>query len=287
MLIDRLYADVKKKGPVCLGLDTQYTFLPDCLKNGSGTESEKILQFNKAIIDATADVVGCYKVQIACYEALGLAGLRTYADTLAYIRSKGCVVIADVKRGDISSTAAQYAKGHFTGDFEADFITVNAYMGEDAISPYYEYLKNSDKGLFVLVKTSNPGGGELQDKLLQDGQSVYLQMARCVEKWGADFVGQCGFSSIGAVTGCTYPQQFAAIHEAMPHGFFLIPGYGAQGGTGKDVAEFFKNGVCGVVNASRSLLTAHKNTAQPDGSDFAQLTRQAALAMKEDIEQWL
>lgn len=286
MIIDRLYADIHQKSTVCVGLDTKLSFLPSAIAERPGTPGEKILRFNRAVVDATADLAGCFKVQIACYEALGLDGLLAYAKTLAYVREKGSVVIADVKRGDISSTAAQYAKGHFTGDFEADFITVNAYMGEDAVSPYYEYLQKSEKGLFVLVKTSNPSGVDLQDMELQKtGEPVYMQMARRVEAWGQAFVGGCGLSSIGAVTGCTYPEQFAAIHAAMPHGFFLIPGYGAQGGTGKDVAAFFKSGLCGVVNSSRGLLTAHKGKSE--GADFADCTRAAVQAMKEDIGQWL
>ena len=281
MIIDRLYHDVKQKGPVCVGLDTQFSFLPACMAQGEGSEAEKILAFNREVIDATADAAGCFKLQIACYEALGIEGLRAYAKTLAYLREKGCVAIADVKRGDISSTAAQYAKAHFSGDFEADLITVNAYMGEDAVSPYYDYLKNKEKGLFLLVKTSNPSGADLQDEKLASGESVYLRMAKKAAAWGEAFLGDCGFSSIGAVAGCTYPAQFADIHALMPHSFFLIPGYGAQGGTGKDVAAFFKDGVCGVVNSSRALLTAHKG--KTEGTDFADYTRKAVLAMREDI----
>lgn len=281
MLIDRLYNDVKNKGPVCVGLDTQQTFLPEIILRSEGSIGEKIFDFNRAVIDATLDVAGCFKVQIACYEALGLEGLRAYAKTLAYAREKGSVVIADVKRGDIASTAAQYAKAHFSGDFEADLITVNAYMGEDAISPYYDYLRDKEKGLFVLVKTSNPSGRDLQDRLLEDGKSVYLTMAERVAAWGEEFMGESGFSSIGAVTGCTYPEEFAPIHEKMPHCFFLIPGYGAQGGTGRDIASFFQNGVCGVVNSSRAILNAHKN--KTEGADFTNYTREAVLAMRKDI----
>ncbi len=281
MIIDRLYNDVIKKGPVCVGLDTRFGFLPSCIAEGAGSAGEKIFSFNKEVIDATADVAGCFKLQIACYEALGLDGLAAYAKTLRYVREKGCVAIADVKRGDISSTAAQYAQAHFTGDFEADIITVNAYMGEDAVSPYYDYLREKEKGLFLLIKTSNPSGVDLQDAQLAEGKTVYMRMAEKVAEWGEGFLGESGFSAIGAVAGCTYPAQFEGIHAAMPHTFFLIPGYGAQGGTGKDIASFFKDGVCGVVNNSRALLTAHKG--KTEGTDFAAFTREAVLAMREDI----
>ncbi len=285
MIIDRLYDDVKKKGPVCVGLDTRFSFLPECIAEGKGSAGEKIFEFNRRVVDATIDSAGCYKIQIACYEALGLEGLKCYAQTLSYIREKGCVVIADVKRGDISSTASMYAKAHFSGDFEADIITVNAYMGEDAISPYYDYISGSEKGLFILVKTSNPSGVDLQDLKTENGEPVYLRMAKKVSEWGEAFMGGSGFSSIGAVAGCTYPAEFAAIHAAMPKCFFLIPGYGAQGGTGKDIAEFFKNGVCGVVNSSRAILTAHKDKTEDE--DFADYVRAAAAGMKEDILGWL
>lgn len=283
MSMERLVADVQKKGPVCVGLDTQYDFLPACIKNAGGTPGEHIFAFNRAIIDAVLEDAGCFKVQVACYEALGMDGMAAFRNTVQYARSKGAVVISDVKRGDIQSTAKQYAKGHFTGDFETDLITVNAYMGEDAISPYYEYLAR-DKGLFVLVKTSNPSSRDFQDRDLE-GAPLYLRMAERISQWGEAFIGKSGYSAIGAVAGCTYPEQFPAIQKAMPHTFFLIPGYGAQGGTGKDIAGFFKNGVCGVVNSSRGIITAHKG--KTEGADFTQHIHDAVLAMKKDILSWL
>lgn len=283
MIIDRLYRDATEKSPVCVGLDTQYGFLPACLKDAELPLADKIFAFNKAIVDATRALAGCYKLQIACYEAMGLAGLAAFARTLSYVRAGGSVAITDAKRGDISSTAGQYARGHFTGDFETDMLTVNPYMGEDAISPYYPDLAR-EKGLFVLVKTSNPGSGEFEDRLV-DGMPLYELVASHVSRWGEAFIGESGFSSIGAVVGCTYPAQFAAIRARMPHSFFLIPGYGAQGGTGKDIAAFFGGGVCGVVNSSRGILCAHKG--KTEGADFALYARQAVLDMKEDIEKWL
>ncbi|MBQ3108138.1 MAG: orotidine-5'-phosphate decarboxylase [Clostridia bacterium] len=280
-IMDRLSADVDKKGPVCVGLDTQYDFLPAYLKEKDWSMGEKIFEFNKKIVDATIDESGCYKVQVACYEAFGLEGMECFAKTVRYAREKGAVVISDVKRGDIASTAKQYAKGHFTGDFETDIITVNAYMGEDAVSPYYEYLENG-KGLFLLVKTSNPSGVDFQDLPVKDGKlTLYQEMARKVSEWGEKFVGESGYSQLGAVVGLTYPEEFVLVKELMPKTFFLIPGYGAQGGTGKDIAKIFKDKLCGVVNSSRGLICAHKK--KTEGEDFDVYVREAVLAMKKDI----
>lgn len=283
MSMDRLSKDVKKKGPVCVGLDTQYSFLPEHLKRRDASAGEKIFEFNRKIIDAVYEDAGCFKVQIACYEALGIDGMTAFANTVRHARSKGSIVISDVKRGDISSTAAQYAQGHFTGDFETDIITVNAYMGEDAVSPYYPYLEKG-KGLFVLVKTSNPSSKDFQD--LDTGSlTLYQRMAQKVAAWGSQFTGESGFTAIGAVTGLTYPEEFELIRDLMPHTFLLIPGYGAQGGTGKDIATFFKDGLRGVVNSSRGLITAHKGKSEEEG--FETHVRDAVLAMREDILKWL
>ncbi len=283
MNIDRLYAKVQKQGPVCLGLDPQLSFLPEALLNMDCSDGEKLFDFNRRIIDATLEDVGCYKAQIACYEAFGLDGMQAFAKTLQYARKKGAIVISDVKRGDIASTAAQYAKGHFTGDFEADFLTINAYMGEDAVSPYYPYVQEG-KGLFLLVKTSNPSGKDFQD-LDCSGQTLFQCVAQKAAAWGEAFMGACGYSSIGAVTGLTYPEEFELIRELMPRTFLLIPGYGAQGGTGKDIAAFFRGELRGVVNSSRGLITAHKGKTEE--LDFDVYIRQATRAMREDIEQWL
>lgn len=281
MIMDDLFARAKVS-PVCLGLDTRHEYLPQYLKQSEMTVGEQIYEFNKKIIDATADLVACFKVQIACYEALGLDGMACYAKTLKYAKSKGAIIIADVKRGDISSTAKQYAQGHFSGDFEADIITINAYMGEDAVSPYYEYLDK--KGLFVLVKTSNPSGVDFQDKLVDD-KPLYQTAAKKVSEWGKNFIGNSGFSAIGAVVGCTYPSEFSLIKKLMPNTFFLIPGYGAQGGTGKDIADVFSDGICGVVNSSRGLITAHKGKTEE--ADFTDYIAAATEEMKKDIIKWL
>jgi len=174
-------------------------------------------------------------------------------------------------------------RGHFTGDFETDFITVNAYMGEDAVSPYYEFLEK-DKGMFILIKTSNPSSGEIQDLKLGES-TVYQEMGKLVSSWGEAFVGNCGFSSIGAVVGLTYPKEFEVVKQIMPKTFFLIPGYGAQGGTGKDIAEIFKDDICGVVNSSRGVIGAARG--KTEGEDFIEYIRKAAKAVNEDIAQWL
>lgn len=279
----QLIEAVQKKGPVCVGLDTQYSFLPDYIKEKIDTEGEKILEFNRAVIDATEDIAGCFKLQIACYEALGLDGMRAFAGTLRYARSRGNATITDAKRGDISSTAAQYAAAHFSGDFETDAMTINVFMGEDAVSPYYPYLERG-KGVFALVKTSNPSGKDFQD-LIVDGETLYARTARKVSEWGERFIGPSGFSAIGAVTGLTYPEEFEKIRPLLPHSFLLIPGYGAQGGTGKDIAGFFAGGVRGVVNSSRGILTAHKGKSED--AYFADHIRIAAQDMKKDLLQWL
>jgi len=283
MIMDRLFKDVQRKGPVCVGLDTQLSFLPEYLKNRDASAGERMFEFNRKIIDAVYEEAGCFKVQIACYEALGLDGMKAFADTVRYARGKGSVVISDVKRGDISSTAAQYAQGHFTGDFETDIITVNAYMGEDAVSPYYPYLEKR-KGLFVLVKTSNPSSGDIQD-LDVGGMTLYQRMAERVSAWGGKFVGESGFSAVGAVVGLTYPEQFESIRGLLKRTFLLIPGYGAQGGTGRDIAAFFRDGVCGVVNSSRGLIGAHKGRCEEEG--FEACVREAVIAMRKDILSWL
>jgi orotidine-5'-phosphate decarboxylase len=283
--MDKLYKESIQKGPICVGLDTTIKFLPRYLIEKDWSDGEKISEFNKRIIDATLDLAATYKVQIACYEALGLDGLKAYSETVKYARNKGKIVIGDVKRGDILSTATHYAKGHFSGDFEVDIMTVNAYMGEDAVSPYYEYLKNNNKGLFILQRTSNPSAVDLQN-LIVDEQTIYEIMGEKIEKWGKPFIGESGFSSIGSVVGLTRPEEFLSIQGQSPHTFFLVPGYGAQGGTGKDIAKILKVSRCAVVNSSRGLITGHQKV-ECDDEGFAEHVRQATVAMKEDILQWL
>lgn len=273
-----------KKGPICVGLDPRENLFPDYLKQKDMSMGEKIFEFNKKIIDTAAEEASCFKLQIACYEAFGLDGLKAYAKTVAYLKDKAILSIGDIKRGDISSTAEMYAKGHFEGDFEVDFITLNPYMGEDAISPYYKYLETGKKGAFVLIRTSNQSSADIQE-LKCDGEDVFYKTAQLVQKWGGPFKGQCGFSSLGGVVGLTYPQEFKKIKTMYPGIFYLIPGYGAQGGTGKDAAEILGEEMCGIINSSRNIIGAHKGIDETES--FAECGRKAVLQMKEDILKWL
>lgn len=279
-LIDRLYQRVKTHGHVCVGLDTDLSYLPEDL--AALSPEEGIFQFNKGIIDATHDVAAVYKVQIAYYEALGLAGLKAYARTLAYLREKEAIIIADVKRGDIAKTAEMYAKAHFTGDFEADFITVNPFMGMDTITPFLPYIKDHDKGLFALVATSNPGANDIEGLITEDGDSVSEKTGSLLADIAKDYTGDSGYSPIGAVVGCTNREQTQRIRERLPQMFFLIPGYGAQGGTAEDMKEYMTDGNGGVVNSSRGIILAYRKP-QYQGMSFAQAARAEVIRMKEDI----
>ena len=284
MIIDRLFEAVANRGPVCVGLDTSPQLLPKTLGATSSLPSA-ICNFNREIVDATRDLVACYKVQIAHYEALGVEGLPCYRDTLAYVRSKGGLVIGDVKRGDIASTGQMYAKAHFSGDFEADFITLNPYMGSDVIIPYAPHLQTGNKGLFVLVKTSNPSACDVQDLRAAD-RPVFMHVGGLVHLWGREYLGECGYGLIGGVVGATHREQLAEIRDAFPSLFLLVPGYGAQGGGGKDVSPAFVDGNGAVVNASRSILGAHQG--KPDGEKrYGEYAREAVIAMREDIRQWV
>ena len=284
MIAQKLYKEAVKHNGVCVGLDTDISYLPKYIAEKDCSNADKLFEFNKTIIDAVYENAACFKVQIAYYEALGLEGLTAYAKTLQYIKTKDKIVIADIKRGDISATAKKYAQGHFEGEFEADYVTLNAYMGEDAISPYYPYFKNHNKGAFILLKTSNPSGVQFQDIDI-DGEYLYQKIAKKINEWGRDFIDESGYSAVGAVIGLTYPEEFNYIKPLMPNAFFLIPGYGAQGGTGKDIAELFKKDVCGVVNSSRGIIAKHVKKQIDIG--FEEEALRAVLAMKEDIGQWL
>lgn len=284
MLIDRLYEEVQQKSPVCVGLDTKEGYLPQYLQQKEWPLWEKIFFFNRSIIEATEDLCACYKVQIACYEALGLEGLKAYQKTLSYLRAQGKIIIADVKRGDISATAQMYGQAHFEGDFEADFITVNPYMGIDAVAPYFDYVKNKDKGLFILCKTSNQSAKDFQE-LDCEGRPLYLHVAQKIEAWGQDFLGRCGYSALGAVVGLTYPEEFQAIRHRHQRLFYLIPGYGAQGGRGQDLAPVLSEDKCCVVNSSRGLIAFHKGKEETE--KFVDVVRNQTQIMKEDILKWL
>jgi orotidine-5'-phosphate decarboxylase len=281
MIIDKLYESVQKRGHVCLGLDTDLDYLPKDFLNKFESIDEALFQFNKEIIDATYDEVACFKVQIAYYEACGIKGLLAYKKTLEYIKSKGSLAIADIKRGDIANTAEMYAKAHFEGDFESDFITLSPYMGMDSIEPYLSYVKNKEKGLFVLVRTSNKGAEDVQ--YLNSGEKrVYNIMGEKLHKVGQDFLGECGYSSVGGVVGCTHIEEGIELREKLKNMFFLIPGYGAQGGKAEDVALYLKGGNGGVVNSSRGILLAYKKQENGE-AHFERFAREEVLRMKAEI----
>ncbi|NLV88382.1 MAG: orotidine-5'-phosphate decarboxylase [Tissierellia bacterium] len=281
MIIDRLYEEVEKKGNVCIGLDTSLDYIPDKMKKRYGDLDEVIFQFNKRIIDCTYDITAVYKLQIAFYEAYGLRGLFAYMKTLNYLRKLKALTIGDIKRGDISSTAEMYAKAHFEGDFEVDFITLNPYMGFDSITPYFKYLDKGNKGIFVLLRTSNPGAKDIE-YLKVDGKQVYYHIGDRLEELGKKYVGSSGYSLVGAVVGGTHTDEAIEIRERYKDMYFLIPGYGAQGATGKDVRLYLNEGNGGVVNSSRGIITAYMK--HDDGfKRFEDYTREAVLKMREDI----
>jgi orotidine-5'-phosphate decarboxylase len=284
--IDKLFASVAQKGHVCVGLDTDVTYLPEALAKQFPSIEDGLFAFNKAIIDSTLDVSACYKVQIAYYEAYGMAGLRAYARTLAYLREKNAVIIADIKRGDIAKTAEMYAKAHFTGEFEADFITLSPYMGLDSLSPYLPYIKDNGKGVFVLIRTSNEGAKDIEYLPTENGKRVYHVVGEKLQTLGKDYLGECGYSAIGGVMGCTHPDEAAEIRNMLNTTFFLIPGYGAQGGKAEDIAKYLHNGNGGVVNSSRGILLAYRK--QENGAaNFADCARAEAIRMRDDIRKWL
>ena len=283
MIIDRLFDAVEKCGPVCVGLDTSPKLLPQVLAAEPAIPSA-ILEFNRRIIDATVDLVSCYKVQIAHYESLGVEGLSCYRDTIRYARGKGTIVIGDIKRGDIASTGEMYAQAHFSGDFETDFVTLNPYMGSDVITPFLPYLEREEKGIFILMRTSNISAEDFQD-LHCINQPLFMHVARRVSEWGKDYRGSHGYSLIGGVVGATGSQELAIIRRSFPGLFLLIPGYGAQGAGGQEVSKAFIHGNGALINASRSILGAHKNRADADRR-FDDYAREATLRMKKDIRGW-
>ncbi|HAN44266.1 MAG TPA: orotidine-5'-phosphate decarboxylase [Ruminococcaceae bacterium] len=304
MSFDRLIEKiVETQNPTVAGLDPKLEFVPDFIKhkmfesygNTLKAAAEAFLSYNKGLIDELCDIVPAIKPQAAYYELLGWEGVRVLEQTISYAKLKGMYVITDGKRNDIGTTMEAYSAAHL-GDIEingekytpfgADALTVNGYLGSDGIKPLIDICNKKDAGIFVLVKTSNPSSGELQDKLL-DGKTVYETMGELCERWGEGTQGRYGYSSVGAVVGATYPQQLAQLRAKMPHTFFLVPGYGAQGGTAKDVAlAFDKNGLGAVVNSSRAIIAAYKKE-NCDQRDYAKAARREALRMKEDITQYL
>ena len=299
--IDRLIDKIKEtNNPTVMGLDPRFEMLPSCVTNKyphtlEGV-SKAIIEYNKALIDATCDIIPAIKPQIAFYEMFGIPGMEAFKETCSYAKEKGMVVIGDIKRGDIGSTAAGYSNAYLgkttIGDkeesvFDIDFITVNPYMGTDCVKPFIEDCTKYNKGLFILVKTSNPSSGELQDLKLENGEEIYTRVADLVENWGADLRGKYGYSSIAAVVGATYPRQLEDLRTKAPHTFFLIPGYGAQGGKADDIAlGFDEQGIGGIINASRSLMCAYKSDRWKDKfseEDYAKATRAEAIRMRDEL----
>ena len=278
--MDKLYEGVAARGPVCVGLDTDFSYLPEGFAKAGETVGESVLRYNKALIAATAPVAGCYKVQIAYYESMGLDGMRCYAETLKAVREAGIPVIADIKRGDIAKTAEMYAKAHFAGDFEADMITLAPYMGLDSLSPYLPYAEKQGKGMFVLCRTSNQGAKDFEYEKLADGRHVYDLVGDKVTEIGKNYMGEHGYSSIGLVIGGTHAEEASEIRARYQDSFFLIPGYGAQGGKAEDIALYLNNSNGGVVNSSRGILLAWKK--QP-GVAFDEAAYNECVRMKEDI----
>ena len=286
------------KNPTVAGLDTRIEYLPEgfvreILPEGIRSfedAAEAVYQYNVRLVDALCDIVPAVKVQVAYYEMYGPAGMKAFEKTLAYAASKGLLVMADVKRNDIGATAACYANAYIGETampegsrraFAADFATINPYLGVDGVKPFTDACKDNDTGIFVLVKTSNPSSGQLQDMKFEDGRTLYEAVADLVEQWGEETRGESGYSAVGAVVGATYPQQGTALRARMPHAFFLVPGYGAQGATGADIAGCFDaTGSGAIVNASRSILCAWKKR---EGMAFDAAAREEAIRMREDL----
>ncbi|MEK9132206.1 MAG: orotidine-5'-phosphate decarboxylase [Patescibacteria group bacterium] len=297
---DRLIAAIKAKGsPICVGLDPQLAHIPEFIKGpfeakkakSFDAASEAIVEFNKGIIDAVHDLVPVVKPQFAFYVQYGFAGVWAFEETCKYAQEKGLLVIADAKCNDIGSTAEAYSSA-FLGETElfgekvspmgCDAVTVNPYLGYDGIKPFLTACKDKGKGIFVLVKTSNPSSGDLQDRDLKDGMKNYELIAHFLESWGADEIGENGYSSVGAVVGATYPAELQKLRRLMPHTFFLVPGFGAQGGTGSTVkAAFNKDGYGAIINSSRGIIFAWEK--EKDERTYATAARAAVLQMKKDL----
>ena len=291
------------KNPTVAGLDARIDYVPEHIRqaafaeHGTGLEGacEAIYQFNVGLIDALCDIVPAVKPQSAYYENLGWRGMEMLERTIRYAKSKGLFVIADIKRGDIGSTASAYAEGWLSGvkigeetfkTFDADCVTLNGYMGSDSINPFLKAAQGEDKCVFVLVKTSNPGSGELQDMVAGD-RLVYQVMGDLNQRIAKGTEGKYGYTMAGAVTGATYPSDIRALRKRLEHTFFLVPGYGAQGGTAEDVQYAFdKYGHGAIVNSSRGIMCAWQKTGG-DGRDFAQAARDAAIAMRDDIRRFV
>ncbi len=300
-MIDRLIDSIgKKENPTVVGLDPTWEMIPGHIKDEMVEKfgktpkavSEMFFKFNKLIIDGISDIVPAVKPQIAMYEKYGIDGIDAYIRTIDYAHSKELQIIGDIKRGDISSTAAAYA-AHISGTeidgenfdlWREDFITVNPYLGYDGIKPFIEAGEKNKRGIFVLVKTSNPSSSQLQD-LYCGEETIYEKVAKLVNEWGSVAMGQKGFSRVGAVVGATHPEQGKKLRGIMKNIFFLVPGYGAQGGTGADLKGFFdKDGNGCIINSSRGIIAAYKKNEKYGDKHFAEAARDASIAMKKDLQ---
>ncbi len=305
-MINKLIGKIQKTGaPIVVGLDPMMKFVPEFIRQEAFAEfgetlegaAEAVWQYNKGIVDAICDLVPAVKPQIAMYEQFGVPGLAVFQRTVNYCKEKDLVVIGDVKRGDIGSTSEAYAVGHLgkvqvgsktCRGFDEDFVTVNPYLGSDGVKPFLKVCKEEKKGIFVLVKTSNPSSGEFQDRLV-DGKPLYELVGEKVASWGAECMGD-SYSYVGAVVGATYPEQGRIMRKVMPKAFILVPGYGAQGGKGADLVPFFnEDGLGAIINSSRGIIAAYQQEqyAQYGERGYADAARAAVLAMKEDIAQAL
>lgn len=301
-MINKLVANIKKtNAPIVVGLDPMLNYIPEHVQKKAFAEfgetlegaAEAIWQFNKEIVDKTYDLIPAVKPQIAMYEQFGIPGLEAFKKTVDYCKEKGLVVIGDIKRGDIGSTSAAYAVGHlghvqvgsqYYAPFDEDFVTVNPYLGSDGVNPFIDICKEENKGLFILVKTSNPSSGEFQDQLV-DGRPLYELVGEKVAAWGEAHMGD-EYSYIGAVVGATYPEMGKVLRKVMPKSYILVPGYGAQGGQGKDLVHFFnEDGLGAIVNSSRGIIAAYKQEAYAKfgAENFGDASRAAVEAMVADI----
>lgn len=295
--IDKLIDKIKEtNNPTVIGLDPNYESLPECIKKKHTNDiqgiAESILEFNKSIIDEIHDIIPAIKPNIAFYEKYGIEGMKVFKDTCDYAKEKGMITIADIKRGDIGHTANAYSKAFLSGIevggkleriFDVDFVTLNPYLGIDGIKPFIEDCLKYNKGVFIIDKTSNKSSGELQDLELKTGEKLYIKVANLIEEWGSGLVGEYGYSSIASVVGATYPEQLTELRKKAPHTFFLIPGFGAQGGKAEDVAlGFDENKIGAIVNSSRGLIYAYKSSEYNE-EDFTKATRDAAIKMREEL----
>ena len=303
-MINKLIEKIQKThAPIVVGLDPMLSYIPQHVQEKAFAEygetlegaAEAIWQFNKEIVDKTYDLIPAVKPQIAMYEQFGVPGIAAFKKTVDYCKSKDLVVIGDIKRGDIGSTSAAYAVGHLGkvqvgsktyAGFDEDFATVNPYLGSDGVKPFIDVCKQENKGLFILVKTSNPSSGEFQDQKI-DGKPLYELVGEKVAQWGEEHMGESGYSYVGAVVGATYPEQGEILRKVMPKSFILVPGYGAQGGKGKDLVHFFnEDGLGAIVNSSRGIIAAYKQEqyAKFGAENFGDASRAAVETMVADIK---